>query len=61
MHGGTWSSYADHRMATAGAIVGLRVPGIEVEDIGTTAKTLPDFPQLWAEMLDGQTDPQGNA
>ena len=56
MHGGTWSSYADHRMATAGAIIGLRVPGIEVEDIGTAAKTLPDFPQLWADMLGGQTD-----
>ena len=41
-------------MATAGAIVGLRVPGVEVEDIGTTAKTLPDFPQMWADMLAGQ-------
>jgi 3-phosphoshikimate 1-carboxyvinyltransferase len=55
LHGGVWRSYADHRMATAGAIVGLRVPGVEVEDIGTTAKTLPEFPQLWADMLDGQT------
>jgi 3-phosphoshikimate 1-carboxyvinyltransferase len=55
LHGGVWRSYADHRMATAGAIVGLRVPGVEVEDIGTTAKTLPEFPQLWAEMLAGQT------
>jgi 3-phosphoshikimate 1-carboxyvinyltransferase len=54
LHGGIWRSYADHRMATAGAIVGLRVPGVEVEDIGTTAKTLPDFPQLWADMLAGQ-------
>ena len=54
LHGGVWRSYADHRMATAGAIVGLRVPGVEVEDIGTTAKTLPDFPQLWADMLVGQ-------
>jgi len=53
LHGGVWQSYADHRMATAGAIVGLRVPGVEVEDIGTTAKTLPDFPQLWADMLAG--------
>ena len=35
LHGGVWRSYADHRMATAGAIVGLRVPGVEVEDIGT--------------------------
>ncbi|WP_422748983.1 3-phosphoshikimate 1-carboxyvinyltransferase [Mycobacterium sp. WMMD1722] len=57
LHGGVWHSYADHRMAMAGAIVGLRVPGVEVEDIGTTAKTLPDFPQLWADMLAGQTIP----
>jgi 3-phosphoshikimate 1-carboxyvinyltransferase len=55
LHPGVWRSYADHRMATAGAIVGLRVEGVEVEDIGTTAKTLPDFPGMWAEMLAGQT------
>lgn len=53
--GGVWHSYADHRMAMAGAIVGLRVPGVEVEDIATTAKTLPEFPQLWTDMLAGQT------
>ena len=53
LHGGVWRSYADHRMATAGAIVGLRVAGVEVEDIGTTAKTLPEFPQMWADMLAG--------
>ncbi|MCW2627766.1 MAG: 3-phosphoshikimate 1-carboxyvinyltransferase [Mycobacterium sp.] len=62
LHGGVWRSYADHRMATAGAIVGLRVPGVEVEDIGTTAKTLPEFPQLWADMLTGQTlEPEAGA
>jgi 3-phosphoshikimate 1-carboxyvinyltransferase len=48
---GTWRSYADHRMATAGAIVGLRVAGVEVEDIASTAKTLPQFPRLWTDML----------
>ena len=48
---GIWRSYADHRMATAGAIVGLRVAGVEVDDIATTAKTLPDFPQLWTDMI----------
>ena len=37
----------------AGAIIGLRVAGVQVEDIGTTAKTLPDFPGLWAAMLAG--------
>ncbi|MCB5291454.1 3-phosphoshikimate 1-carboxyvinyltransferase [Arthrobacter sp. SO3] len=51
LHGGVVHSYADHRMATAGAILGLAVPGIEVEDIETTAKTMPDFPQLWEAML----------
>jgi 3-phosphoshikimate 1-carboxyvinyltransferase len=52
---GTWQSYADHRMATAGAIVGLRVAGVEVDDIETTAKTLPNFPRMWAEMLDQES------
>jgi 3-phosphoshikimate 1-carboxyvinyltransferase len=51
LHSGTWHSYADHRMATAGAIVGLRVDGVRVENIETTAKTLPNFPTMWADML----------
>ena len=38
-------------MATAGAIIGLRVPGISVDDIATTAKTIPDFPGMWTAML----------
>ncbi len=50
---GTWRAYADHRMAMAGAIVGLRVAGVTVDDIGATTKTLPEFPQLWACMLEG--------
>jgi 3-phosphoshikimate 1-carboxyvinyltransferase len=53
LHGGTWHSYADHRMATAGAIIGLRVPQVVVDDIDTTSKTLPDFPKMWSEMLAG--------
>lgn len=51
LRGGTWHSYADHRMATAGAIIGLRVPSIVVEDIETTSKTMPNFPLMWATML----------
>lgn len=51
LHGGLWKSYADHRMATAGAIIGLRVEGVEVDDIETTAKTLPGFAQMWEKML----------
>lgn len=53
LHGGTWRSYADHRMAQAGAVLGLALDGVGVEDIATTGKTLPDFPGLWAEMLQG--------
>ncbi len=53
LHGGTWRSYEDHRMATAGAIVGLAVAGVEIDDIGTTAKTLPQFPELWARTVTG--------
>lgn len=49
--GGLWHSYEDHRIATAGAVIGLAVAGVEVEDIATTAKTLPQFPELWAGML----------
>ncbi|NCU78043.1 MAG: 3-phosphoshikimate 1-carboxyvinyltransferase [Actinobacteria bacterium] len=48
-----FKSYEDHRMATAGAIIGLAVDGVVVENIDTTRKTLPDFPGLWAEMLNG--------
>lgn len=48
--GGPWRAYADHRMATTGAIVGLAVPGVVVDDIGTTSKTLPQFPELWERL-----------
>ncbi|MHA7687770.1 3-phosphoshikimate 1-carboxyvinyltransferase [Corynebacterium evansiae] len=51
LEGGRWESYADHRMATAGAILGLRVEGIEVSDVDTTAKTLPGFRRRWAQLL----------
>src|SRR5690606_22937172 len=52
LHGGHWSAHHDHRMATTGALIGLRVPGVIVDDIGTTAKTLPEFTVLWERMLD---------
>lgn len=51
LSGGVFHSYADHRMAQAGAVLGLAVPDVEVEDIATTSKTLPDFPGMWATML----------
>lgn len=53
LHGGTFHTYEDHRLATAGAMIGLKVPGIEVENIATTQKTLPDFPGAWNSLLRG--------
>jgi 3-phosphoshikimate 1-carboxyvinyltransferase len=51
LHAGQWLTYEDHRMATAAAILGLRVSGIEVENIATTSKTMPEFVNLWQAML----------
>ena len=53
LHGDTFGTYDDHRLATAAAVLGLRVPGVVVENVGTTAKTLPGFTDLWTRMLDG--------
>jgi 3-phosphoshikimate 1-carboxyvinyltransferase len=51
LHGGVFHTYEDHRLATAGAVIGLVVEGIEVENIATTRKTLTDFPGLWNSLL----------
>ena len=53
-----FNSYEDHRMATAGAIIGLAVPGVIVENIETTKKTLPNFPELWSQMLGSAIKPK---
>ncbi|MGZ4579058.1 MAG: 3-phosphoshikimate 1-carboxyvinyltransferase [Nocardioidaceae bacterium] len=48
---GLFRTYADHRMAHAGVIVGLAVDGVTVEDIGTTSKTFPDFAGTWSRLF----------
>jgi 3-phosphoshikimate 1-carboxyvinyltransferase len=53
MHGGVFATYDDHRLATAGAVIGLRVPGVLVENIETTGKTLPGFAALWERTVAG--------
>jgi len=53
LHGGLFATYDDHRLATAGAVLGLVVDGIDVEDVATTGKTLPGFPDRWLAMLRG--------
>ncbi|MEU8798638.1 3-phosphoshikimate 1-carboxyvinyltransferase [Spirillospora sp. NPDC048819] len=51
LHGGVFHTYDDHRMVMAAALLGLAVPGIEVENPGTVGKTLPNFTESWASML----------
>lgn len=54
LHGTVFSTYDDHRMAMAAAVVGLVVDGVEVENVETTAKTVPGFATLWADAVSGQ-------
>lgn len=51
LHGGSFATHADHRMAHAGALIGLVTPGVELDDVACTTKTLPDFPGLWARLI----------
>lgn len=51
LHGGQFATYSDHRMAMAGAVLGLAIPDLVIEDIATTGKTLPNFAKMWHEMV----------
>ena len=51
LHGGTFHTYEDHRLATAGAVIGLVTPDVMIENVATTRKTLPDFPGLWKSLV----------
>ncbi|MDN5571309.1 MAG: 3-phosphoshikimate 1-carboxyvinyltransferase, partial [Propionibacteriaceae bacterium] len=51
LSGGPWHTYADHRMAHAGAVLGLAVPGITLDDVDATTKTLADFAGLWHHLV----------
>jgi len=53
MHGTTFETYADHRMAHAAAVIGLAVPGVVLSDVACTSKTMPEFPDLWASLVSG--------
>jgi 3-phosphoshikimate 1-carboxyvinyltransferase len=48
--GGEWFTYHDHRMATTAAIIGLKTD-IRIENIETTAKTMPDFKTMWVGLV----------
>lgn len=51
LHEANMETYADHRMATFAAMLGLRIPDIQVINVATTRKTLPDFVGMWNGML----------
>jgi len=51
LHGGTFHTYADHRMAHAAVVVGSAVEGVLVEDVATTSKTFPGFAEVWAGLF----------
>jgi 3-phosphoshikimate 1-carboxyvinyltransferase len=51
LHGGLFHTYADHRMAHAGVVVGAAVDDVLVEDVATTSKTYPGFPDAWSALL----------
>jgi 3-phosphoshikimate 1-carboxyvinyltransferase len=51
LRGGLFRTYADHRMAHAGVVVGAAVDGVLVEDVATTSKTFPDFAGFWTSLL----------
>jgi 3-phosphoshikimate 1-carboxyvinyltransferase len=52
LHGGLFHTYDDHRMAMAAAVLGLRVPGVIIENVQTTDKTLPQFTRRWSALLE---------
>jgi 3-phosphoshikimate 1-carboxyvinyltransferase len=51
LHGGTFHTYADHRMAHAGVVIGSAVDGVQVEDVATTSKTFPGFGDAWSNLF----------
>ena len=56
LQGGLFHTYGDHRMAMAAAVLGLRVPGVVIENVETTDKTMPHFPAHWVGMVEGEGD-----
>ncbi|GAA3620704.1 3-phosphoshikimate 1-carboxyvinyltransferase [Microlunatus ginsengisoli] len=48
----SWPTYADHRMVHAGALLGLVVDEITLDDVSCVGKTMPDFVERWQKMID---------
>jgi 3-phosphoshikimate 1-carboxyvinyltransferase len=52
LHAGVFHTYADHRLAHAGALLGLVTEGISLDDVACTAKTMPTFPDVWEGLIE---------
>jgi 3-phosphoshikimate 1-carboxyvinyltransferase len=53
LHAGRpFATYDDHRLVMAAAVLGLAVPGLAIADPATVGKTYPEFPDVWAAMLE---------
>ncbi|SFQ73352.1 3-phosphoshikimate 1-carboxyvinyltransferase [Amycolatopsis arida] len=51
LRGGVFHTYDDHRLVMAGAVLGLRVPGVRVENPATVGKTFPGFVTAWESLF----------
>ena len=49
LHGDSLATYDDHRMAMSLGLVGLRVPGVRIQDPACVGKTFPDY---WRRLAD---------
>lgn len=50
---GVIDSHKDHRIAMAFSIIGLKVPGVEIDGAEYVAKTCPDFFGMWEKLQEG--------
>jgi 3-phosphoshikimate 1-carboxyvinyltransferase len=57
LRGTRFGTYADHRLAHAAAVIGLAVPGVVLDDVTCTSKTMPQFPELWRALASGVGEP----
>jgi 3-phosphoshikimate 1-carboxyvinyltransferase len=49
-HGATIDPHGDHRIAMSFSVLGLRTPGVVVDDPGCVRKTCPEFFELWSAL-----------
>ena len=55
LHGAQLDTYDDHRLAMSFALVGLRVPGVKVEDPECVKKSFPKFWEEFEKMYPGKS------